>query len=102
MSKKYTFWVTLRPQSDCCCQGEADIDILDSKTKWSEFQSASQTAAMRGKAELHINKLAKTSPPQSQSQGLLTKLCYPLFAIFLPPTHLGLHFSNDFTNILPY
>ena len=42
MSEKYTFWVTLRPQSDCCRRGEAEVRILYFKTTWSEFQKASQ------------------------------------------------------------
>ena len=54
MSEKYAFWVTLRPQSDRCGQGEDEVCILDFKTTWSEFKKASQTAAMRGKAELRI------------------------------------------------
>ena len=44
MSEKYAFWVTLRPQSDRCRRGEAEVRILDFKTTWSEFQKASQTA----------------------------------------------------------
>ena len=44
MSEKYACWVTLRPQSDCCHQGEAKVRILDFKTIWSEFQKPSQTA----------------------------------------------------------
>ena len=51
MSEKYAFWVTLKPQSDICCQGEAKVCILDFKTTWSEFQKASQTATEQGKAE---------------------------------------------------
>ena len=54
MSEKYAFWVTLRPQSDPCRRGEAEVRILDFKTTWSEFQKASQTATERGKAELCI------------------------------------------------
>ena len=38
--------------SDPCRRGEAKVRILDSKTIWSEFQKASQTATKRGKAEL--------------------------------------------------
>ena len=45
MSEKYSFWVTLRPQSDRCCQGEAEVRILDFKTTWSEFRKPSQTTA---------------------------------------------------------
>ena len=54
MSEKYACWVTLRAQSDCCGRGEAKVRILDFKTTWSEFQKPSQTAAVRGKAELRI------------------------------------------------
>ena len=54
MSKKYAFWVTLRPQSDCCRRGEAEVRILNFKTTWSEFQRASQTDAKRGNAEISI------------------------------------------------
>ena len=51
MSEKYAFWVTLRPQSDRCCQGKAKVRILDFKTTWSESQKVSQTATEQGKAE---------------------------------------------------
>ena len=51
ISEKYTFWVTLRPQSDRCCRGEAEVRILNFKTTWSEFQRVSQTATEQGKAE---------------------------------------------------
>ena len=44
MSEKYAFWVTLRPKSDRCRQGEAKVRILNFITTWSEFQKASQTA----------------------------------------------------------
>ena len=98
MSEKYAFGVTLRPQSDCCCQGEAEVCILDFKTTRSEFQKASQTApdqgkvelrildfkttlselktprqtaAAQGKAELRIYNLEKMSPPQSWSQAVV-------------------------------
>ena len=54
MSKKYAFWVTLRPRSDCCRRGEAEVRILNFKTTWSEFQRASQTATEWGKAKLGI------------------------------------------------
>ena len=54
MSEKYAFWVTLRPQSDPCRRGEAEVRILDFKTTWSEFQMASQTTTKRGEAKLHI------------------------------------------------
>ena len=54
MSEKYAFLVTLRPQSDHCCQGEAKVHIFNFKTTWSEFQKASQTATKQGEAELRI------------------------------------------------
>ena len=44
MSEKYAFWVTLRPQSDRCCRGEAKVHTLDFQTTLSEFQKVSQTA----------------------------------------------------------
>ena len=50
-SEKYAFLVTLRPQSDRCRQGEAEVHILDFKTTRSEIQKASQTATEQGKAE---------------------------------------------------
>ena len=49
MSEKYAFWVTLRPQSDRCRRGEAEVRILDFKTTWSEFQMPSQTAPAEAK-----------------------------------------------------
>ena len=49
MSKRYAFWDTLRPQSDCCRQGEDKVHILDFKTTWSEVKKPSQTAAAEAK-----------------------------------------------------
>ena len=49
MSEKYAFWVTLRPQSDRCRQGEAEVRILNFKNTWSEFQMPSQTAPAEAK-----------------------------------------------------
>ena len=46
--------VTIRPQWDRCCQGEAEVRILDFKTTWSESQKVSQTATEQGKAEQYI------------------------------------------------
>ena len=57
MSEKYASWVTLRPQWDRCCRGEAEVRILDFETTWSEFQKPCQTAAVRGEAELRIYNL---------------------------------------------
>ena len=48
-SEKHASWVTLRPQWDCCCQGEAEVRIIDFKTTWSEFQMPSQTAPAEAK-----------------------------------------------------
>ena len=59
MSEKYACWVNLRPQWDRCSRGKAKVRILDFKTIWSEFQKPSQTAAMRGEAELHTYNLKK-------------------------------------------
>ena len=70
-SEKYASWVTLRPQTDQCHRGEAEVRILDFKTTWSEFQNPYQTAATRGKAELRIYNLKKTSPTQSRSQAVV-------------------------------
>ena len=47
--KKYASWVTIRPQWDCCCRGEAEVRIIDFKTTWSEFQMPSQTAPAEAK-----------------------------------------------------
>ena len=58
MSEKYAFLVTLRPQSDCCCRGEAEVRILDFKTTWSEFQNANQTATKQDKPEQRIQGAA--------------------------------------------
>ena len=49
MSEKYAFWVTLRPQSDCCRQDKAKVRILDFKTTWSKLQMPSQTAPAEAK-----------------------------------------------------
>ena len=89
-SEKYASWVTLRPQWDCCCRGEAEVRILDFKTTWSEFRMPSQTAPAEVKprcvysilkphgqnskspvrpltCKLCIYNLIKPSPPQSRS-----------------------------------
>ena len=57
MSEKYQFWVTLRPQLDCCCQGEAKLHILHFKTTWLELKKPCQTAAAQGEAEQRIYNL---------------------------------------------
>ena len=61
MSEKYAFWVTLRPQSDHCHQGEAEVRTLYFKTTWSEFQKASQTTTEGGKAKLCILNFSQSS-----------------------------------------
>ena len=71
MSEKYAFWVTLRPQSDCCCQGEAKLHILDFKTTWLELKKPCQTATAQGEAKQRIYNLKNTSPPQSWSQAVV-------------------------------
>ena len=40
-SEKYAFWITLTPQWDRCCRGEAEVRIINFKTTWSEFQKPS-------------------------------------------------------------
>ena len=85
MSKKFAFWVTLRPQSDCCRRGEAEVCILDFKTTWSEFQKANQTATDQGDAE-RISNQNVCSPPQSRSQAVVcfsTPRKYPRSGYFL-------------------
>ena len=47
-------------ESDCSCQGEAEVRILNFKTTWLEFQMSSQTAAERDEAELCIPNLKTT------------------------------------------
>ena len=67
--EKYEFWVTLRPQSDRCCRGEAKVHTLDFKTTWSESQKVSQTATEQGKAEQCIFNFKTTgSELQKPSQ----------------------------------
>ena len=54
MSVEYAFWIILRPQSDCCHRGEAEVRTFNFKTTWSEFQKPSQTATQRSEAELSV------------------------------------------------
>ena len=70
MREKYACWVTLRPQSDCCRQGEAEVRILDFKTTWLEFQKESQTAVMRSEAELGLYNLKKHHAPRVSPKQL--------------------------------
>ena len=39
MSEKYSFWVTLRPQSDRCYRGEAEVRILNFKISRTQLTS---------------------------------------------------------------
>ena len=48
------------PSQTAAERGKAELHILDFKTTWSEFQKASQTAAEQGKAKLHILNLKTT------------------------------------------
>ena len=48
-NEKYASWVTLTPQLDRYCQGEAKVRIFNFKTKWLEFQRPSQTAPAEAK-----------------------------------------------------
>ena len=85
MSEKYAFWITLRPQSDRCRRGEAEVRILDFKTTWSEFQKANQTATEQGNAE-RISNQNVCSPPQIRSQAVVcisTPRKYPRSGYFL-------------------
>ena len=83
MSEKYAFWVTLRPQSDRCHQGEAKVRILNFKTTWLEFQRASQTATKQGEAKLCIiNFRTKWSECQKLKQTIATNsIPLPLFVV---------------------
>ena len=48
-SEKYAFWMTVTPQLDHCCRGEAKVRIINFKTTWSEFQMPSPTAPAEAK-----------------------------------------------------
>ena len=74
MSEKYSFWVTLRPQSDRCRRGKAKVCILDLKTTWSESQKVSQTATEQGKAEQCIFNSEFQKPSQTTTEGGKAKL----------------------------
>ena len=85
MSEKYAFWITLRPQSDRCRRGEAEVRILDFKTTWSEFQKASQTATEQGNAKYIKTHFSISSPPKSWSQAVVcvrTPRMYPRSGYF--------------------
>ena len=71
MSEKYAFWVTLRPQSDRCCQGEAKVHILDFKTTWLELKKPCLTAVAQSEVEQRTYNLKKILPSQSLSQAVV-------------------------------
>ena len=74
MSEKYTFWVTLRPQSDLCRGGEAEVRILDFKTTWSEFQKANQITTKRANADRISNRnLSLFTSPESVPSSCVRK-----------------------------
>ena len=71
-SENYASWVTLRTQWDCCRRGEAEVRILNFKTKWSEFQMPSQTAPAEAKPRC-IYSILK---PHGQSFKALSDRCH--------------------------
>ena len=66
-SEKYTSRVTLRPQWDRCCRGEAKVRTLNFKTTWSEFQVPSQTAPAEAKPSC-VYSILKPHGQSSRSQ----------------------------------
>ena len=59
-----------KPSQTAAMRGEAELRILNFKTTWSEFQKASLTSAERGEAELHILNFKTTwSEFQKASQN---------------------------------
>ena len=84
MCEKYAFWVTLRPQSDCCRQGEAEVRILDFKTTWSEFQKANQIATKQGNIERISNQnLSLFTSQESVPSSCVRKRVLPSFTKIL-------------------
>ena len=89
-SEKYASWVTLRPQWDRCCRGEAEVRILDFKTTWSEFQMPSKTASAEAKPRCVYSILKPhgqssiTSPSRSKAVVCVsTPRMYPRSGYFL-------------------
>ena len=91
-SEKYAFWITLTPQLDRCCRGEAEVRILDFKTTRSEFQIPSRPdCSHRGEAEIRIFDFKTTwvrvsSSPKIRSQAVVsvsTPRMYPRSGYFL-------------------
>ena len=64
MIEKYACWVTLRPLSDHCRRGEAEVRIFDFQTTWTQFQKHCQTTATLGEAELCRDNLKKHHLPR--------------------------------------
>ena len=69
-SEKYASWVTLSPQSDRYCRGEAEVRIINFKTTWSEFQLPSQTAP----AEAKLRYVYSILKPHGQSSKSTVRL----------------------------
>ena len=88
MSEKYSFWVTLRPQSDRCCRGEAEVRILYFKTTWSESQKVSQTATEQGKAEQCIFDFKTTwsefQKPSQTAGSITSKIIFSKKSLSVP------------------
>ena len=62
------------PSQTAAERGKAELHILDFKTSWSEFQKPSKTAAERGEAELRILDFKTTwSEFQRPSQTALAE-----------------------------
>ena len=114
MSEKYSSWVTLRPQSDRCCRGEAEVHILDFKTTWSESQKVSQTVTEQGKAEQCIFNFKTTwsefqKPSQTPTEQGEAKLCVLNFKTtlseFQKPSQTATYFSlpnNSGANLIRF
>ena len=72
-SEKYASLVTLRPQWDRCRRDEAEMRVLNFKTKWSEFQMPSQTAPAEAKPRCVYSILK----PHGQSSRCQVRLLLP-------------------------
>ena len=63
-----------KPSQTAAERGEAELRILDFKTKWTKFQKPSQTVAKQGEAELRIlNSKTTWSEFQNQVRLLLSE-----------------------------
>ena len=89
-SEKYAFWITLTPQLDRCCRGEAEVRIINFKTTWSEFQMPSPTAPAEAKPRCVYSILKPqgqssiTSPSRSKAVVCVsTPRMYPRSGYFL-------------------